>query len=233
MTTKFVIVEPINFGRSFRAIPKLSFATREEAEQAIIAKFNEKYRSRFHVESRSVKDVDASQTMHCQCCGRAIHAALGSIAHHGYQRPGHGWQTPSCFGAKRLPWEVDRGALADLIEYLERLLKRSTEQRAGVAAETHPVTISYSGDYDRSTGRTKQESVTVMRETFDAAVKIDPRINRGRYGDDATFDAYKKRDLRSRDQEIVNLRRDIKEFSARYASWKQTHKWNGKLWEAI
>ena len=85
MTTKYVIVEPINYGRSFRANPGLSFATDEEAEGAIVAKCNEKYRSRFSVESRNVKDVDGSQTMHCQCCGRAIHAALGTIAHHGYR----------------------------------------------------------------------------------------------------------------------------------------------------
>lgn len=47
----------------------------------------------------------------CQICGRPIHAATGFIAHHGYTRPGHGWQTDSCDGAREMPFEVSRDAL--------------------------------------------------------------------------------------------------------------------------
>lgn len=42
----------------------------------------------------------------CQCCGRAIKSKHGVIAHHGYQRPGQGWQTASCWGARKQPYEV-------------------------------------------------------------------------------------------------------------------------------
>jgi hypothetical protein len=42
----------------------------------------------------------------CQICERTIKAKTGVIAHHGYQRPGDGWQTASCFGARNLPYEV-------------------------------------------------------------------------------------------------------------------------------
>lgn len=41
----------------------------------------------------------------CQICGREIKARRGWIAHHGYQRPGGGWQTSSCFGAGARPYE--------------------------------------------------------------------------------------------------------------------------------
>lgn len=48
---------------------------------------------------------------HCQICGRLIQAKTGRIAHHGYTRPGDGWQTPSCMGAKYRPYEVACDAL--------------------------------------------------------------------------------------------------------------------------
>ena len=57
---------------------------------------------------------------HCQICEREIktvEARSGGglrtpsrrralIAHHGYKRPGQGWQTASCFGARYRPYEV-------------------------------------------------------------------------------------------------------------------------------
>lgn len=81
--------------------------------------------------------------MHCQCCGRAILANLGSIAHHGYERPGSGWQTASCFGAKRLPWEVDRSAVADLIKFLKASLEGQIKSRENVANESVEISCSY------------------------------------------------------------------------------------------
>jgi len=51
----------------------------------------------------------------CQICGRAIKAKKGLIAHHGYSRPGYGWQTASCPGAQYLPYEVSHGRLDGVI----------------------------------------------------------------------------------------------------------------------
>jgi hypothetical protein len=53
---------------------------------------------------------------HCQICAREIKANTGLIAHHGYQRPGSGWQTASCDGAKQLPYEVSRDYIPVVIE---------------------------------------------------------------------------------------------------------------------
>lgn len=53
---------------------------------------------------------------HCQICAREIKANTGLIAHHGYQRPGTGWQTASCDGAKQLPYEVSRDFIPVVIE---------------------------------------------------------------------------------------------------------------------
>ena len=231
MTIKYVVAEQINYGRSWRARPGLSFDTEAEAAAWIVNKVVDKYRHRYCVETRKVKDIDASQTMHCQCCGRAIHAAAGTIAHHGYQRPGHGWQTQSCFGAKRLPWEVDRGAVADLIEHLKRILERSIEQRDAVADEVEPVTHRYQ-IYDRQRGKYHSKTLELTRDTFDAIVKANvDSVFTHRYR--ATFDEFKARDLDSRDREIEQLKRDIAEFTAKYDGWKQTHKREGDLWVAL
>lgn len=55
---------------------------------------------------------------HCQICGRAIRAPEGLIAHHGYRRPGSGWQTSSCWGARHVPYEQGHDALDKLLIYL-------------------------------------------------------------------------------------------------------------------
>jgi hypothetical protein len=54
----------------------------------------------------------------CQICLRSIGTKTGHIAHHGYKRPGHGWQTSSCFGAKWRPLEVACDAIPRAIEGL-------------------------------------------------------------------------------------------------------------------
>jgi len=228
MTIKYVIVEQQMMSRRYVAMRGVSFDTEAEA-QAFKAK--QWKPERLHVESRKVKDLDASQTMHCQCCSRAIHAALGTIAHHGYQRPGVGWQTASCFGAKRLPWEADRAVVAEVIDHLKERLLRSEYARCAVSDEIEPVTHHYQV-YDRTVrGGYRSKTLELTRDTFDAIVKanVDDVFKYSR----TTFDEFKARDLDKRDREIEQLKRDIAEFTRRYAGWKQTHKWNGKLWEAI
>lgn len=229
---KWVVVEQQMMGR-YAALRGLSFATQEDAQQHIVTKINEKYRYRYHVESRTVQDIDKSQTMHCQCCGRAIHAALGKIAHHGYTRPGYGWQTASCFGAKRLPWEADRSAVMDLINWLKETLVRSEYARCAVSDEIEPVTLWYYGPYDRNTCKSPYISIDITRATLDQLRTDVPLAFARLYGDDDTFEAMKAKDLADRDSKIKRLKLDIKEFTARYNGWTQTHKWEGKRWVAL
>ena len=67
-------------------------------------------------------------TTHCQVCGRAIKANTGTIAHHGYKRPGSGWQTASCYGAKHVPYEVGHDALDRWIVDLKVFIPRVETQ---------------------------------------------------------------------------------------------------------
>lgn len=236
MTTKFVIVEHKRFSGRYVAVRGLAFDTRGEAEAYVVAEYREPYRKNFQVEERQVKADDTNERMHCQCCGRAILSKGGVIAHHGYERPGQGWQTRSCYGARHLPWEVDRGVLGLMIDALKNTLARMIEVRAGVAAETIPVTHYYRGPRRTVTGKRDELSITLTRATFDAlkaedaAAKHGDRKLDGYYGDDATFDGFKRRDLASRDRRIEKIDGDIRASQARYDGWKQTHKRDGDLW---
>ena len=60
----------------------------------------------------------------CQICGRPIKAKEGIIAHHGYKRPGDGWQTASCAGARHKPYEISCDMLPPTITYIKEHIAR-------------------------------------------------------------------------------------------------------------
>lgn len=60
----------------------------------------------------------------CQICARIIKSATGIIAHHGYKRPGGGWQTGSCAGARYLPYEVSCDRLPPTILAIKDFIQR-------------------------------------------------------------------------------------------------------------
>lgn len=79
---------------------------------------------------------------HCQICGRSIKANTGLIAHHGYRRPGAGWQTSSCMGARYRPYEVASDALPPAIASCASHLARREATLADLLASP-PATLSY------------------------------------------------------------------------------------------
>lgn len=82
----------------------------------------------------------------CQICARAIKANTGYIAHHGYTRPGNGWQTSSCMGAQQLPYEVSRDYIPVVIERYEAIKKNLTE-RVNDLTTNPPATITETSRY--------------------------------------------------------------------------------------
>lgn len=60
----------------------------------------------------------------CQICGRPIKAKNGIIAHHGYKRPGDGWQTASCAGAREKPYEISCNVLPPTIASIKAHIAR-------------------------------------------------------------------------------------------------------------
>lgn len=59
----------------------------------------------------------------CQICAREIKDKTGVIAHHGYRRPGAGWQTSSCAGARHLAYELSCDAIPTYIANMQRFLE--------------------------------------------------------------------------------------------------------------
>lgn len=172
-----------------------------------------------------------AKAMTCQCCARQIFAETGVIAHHGYERPGFGYQTASCMGARELPFEVSRDALAYLIAQLRRMETEAVSMLAAVANGLVPIRCEFT-DYDaprdKRTGYRPTKSFDVTRANFDEV----QAANRDLHGD---FDNLMEKEVRRRSAELKNLRDEIKAQKARFDGWKQTHAWDSdaQKWKAV
>lgn len=81
-------------------------------------------------------------TAHCQICGRAIMDKVGVIAHHGYKRPGDGWQTSSCYGARHRSYELACDVIQMAIDTTAAYVARTEASLAKLLAEP-PATLTY------------------------------------------------------------------------------------------
>jgi hypothetical protein len=168
------------------------------------------------------------QAKTCQICARRIFAESGVIAHHGYERPGEGWQTASCPGARRLPFEVEKTVLEDHVAGQKDRLERITAARAAVAAETAPVQFCYSLRVARSSdcpsGR-KPMRHELTRENFEA-VKAEHAANFRTYSMYQFEDAMAS-DLRQRDGEIKRTTDYITYQEHRMKDWETSFRKGG------
>jgi len=108
---------------------------------------------------------------HCQICGRAIKANTGVIAHHGYQRPGDGWQTASCMGARFRSYEVACDALPPAIKSCASYIAQQETALANWIANP-PAKIKYqrTDAHHRPVG---PEKTFTRPEGFDGATAKD------------------------------------------------------------
>jgi hypothetical protein len=83
----------------------------------------------------------------CQICAREIQAKTGVIAHHGYQRPGNGWQTSSCYGARHKPYEVACDAIDGAIAALDRFVVQSQARIEDLLANPPSELVEYKSGY--------------------------------------------------------------------------------------
>lgn len=175
-----------------------------------------------------------AKAMTCQCCAGRILAETGLIAHHGYQRPGTGWQTASCYGARELPFEVSRDALASYIKAISDRIETTTLQRARIESEQAAIIWSYR---ERGTKYSilgyEETTVQVTRETFAEAHALYVEKRAYAPSPEPTFDSLKKAKLAKLDGELTQLRRHLAEQQARFNGWTQTHKRDGDRWVAL
>lgn len=153
--------------------------------------------------SRKIEINRAAKAKTCQICGRPILAERGNIAHHGYQRPGDGWQTASCFGAMHLPFEVSRDRLGEYIVILKTNLASTKRTRAGVEDETYSLRVSYSLGKYGADGKPLYGSFMASRKTYDASREEHSKLARWPTSDlPKTFDEVKARELHRLDRDI-------------------------------
>lgn len=173
-----------------------------------------------------VKAARAAAAMTCQCCPGKILANTGVIAHHGYQRPGSGTQTSSCYGARHLPFEVDRSALGEVIEGLKNSIKHARAVRREIVAEANPILhmFTYYNQPRDAWGNRPTYCLQFTRENFEQQ-KADNADAIRRVCFFTTFDELKKNRLDEQDSKIKHLVADLKSCETKYASWSVTHEW--------
>lgn len=132
------------------------------------------------------------KTTTCQICGRPIKSKNGKIAHHGYRRPGDGFQTASCYGARHLPYEVSRDLIPVVIEDLQVALDTRLAFLNKLINDP-PATLGYSeyrgfgqygdwvvvakpADFDPKTARNDHRQRSYVFQWFDKKSKNDSQI---------------------------------------------------------
>jgi hypothetical protein len=173
------------------------------------------------------KQARSLRALHCQICARDILADTGHIAHHGYERPGDGWQTQSCHGALKLPFEVSRDALG---VYCESLLRSAEQHRAHtikLQAESVAPCI-YWHEYNRALCRSVERSANVTRATFESVMAGLPAETK-RHSPAWTFDSVLLCDLARSAAREKFFREEYRRQKARYDGWRPTHKWDSDL----
>lgn len=232
---KWVVMEPVGFRGAFRPKRGLQFATQDEAAAWIVNNIREKSRFRYHVESRTVKADDMSERMTCQCCGVKYLARNGSVAHHGYTRPG-GYQTASCMGAKHLPFENDHKLADQIIVWIGEQIERTQKLLRDVRADKAPVRMSVT-DYTAPQTRFGRPSIwlDLTAENFTEETTKE-NVKRG------WSSLYLRTFADAKDKYVAKLQRDLKNMHEHKAervkfraTWKHTHNYNKaiKEWVAV
>lgn len=160
----------------------------------------------------------------CQICGREIKTVRGypivavdgrgrqsaetdeTIAHHGYERPGDGWQTASCMGARWRPYEAACDAIPLAIEACERHLESTRAALAKWLAEPPQGITREPSLYDR------RDPVTLLRPD-----NFDPEMPPGRDWDGyaGLYDRRRAEFTRS----ITASERQLSSMRKRLANW--------------
>lgn len=180
----------------------------------------------------------AAKAMTCQICGRDILAEGGVIAHHGYERPGDGWQTASCWGARELPYEADRAKLGAWCDALRRELAGLEKSLADQKAERVEYRY-YWQEADPESPRwnrryTDKKSEPFTRATFAAVMAAVPdSAFHGRGPRElVTFDTVKTARIAKTETKRRHVSDNLEFQTRRFDGWEKTHSWGAANQEA-
>jgi hypothetical protein len=162
-----------------------------------------------------------AKALTCQICARPILANTGTIAHHGYERPGDGFQTASCWGARKAPFEESCVDLVKEIAGSKERVANMIKGRAKIAAEE--IAIHVMKESENLQERGKMKSFIINRQNFDELREANKDFFR--YYSMPSFDNLKERELANRDHSIKSTQYYINWQEGRLAKWKQTLHW--------
>jgi hypothetical protein len=173
-----------------------------------------------HAKSIGTKEDPAFE---CQICGH-FHLGFvkrGVLAHHGYQRPGHGYQTQSCYGALKQPLHVSCEALPPYITAIKNLLQRE-RAALGVVVANPPAAYTVQDSKWDSVSR-RHVSVDRKVERPDGFV-FDLNAN-SRYQGEYERNYYG--DIRRREGQIKGYEHEIAHQEKKLANWKPNPDFQG------
>ena len=151
----------------------------------------------------------------CQICEREVKVPHGLTSHHGYSRPGYGWQTASCPGARELPYELSCDLIPPVIQGIKNY-KRGLEDKIESFMTKPPKVLTKTHKNIYSGQETTEEYE--RPEDFNAQAVIDGTEYVGYY------EEYKKNfqsAIREMNRTIVDCDRDIVRLQARVDNWKK------------
>ncbi len=156
----------------------------------------------------NAKTIKTTPTTTCQICGRSILANTGKIAHHGYKRPGGGWQTASCMGARYQPYEQSCDRIAEVIEYIRRYAVGQTAALENLL-NNPPETLS----------KTFKRGYSEKTYTADRPADFDYKTAYHTYRSDAYDTLFFERKYQI-ETNIKNAQHDIEYLTNRLSNWK-------------
>ena len=130
----------------------------------------------------------------CSCCFREIALSKsGHMVHHGFQRPGDGYQTDSCFGISYKPLERSNEGLVAIIDVIEKQLehKNSAYKKLEISKE-----VSFVNE--------KTKKVVLLSE------------------ENEDFNKMKSQIMERILSEIKQLNFDLKIYKDKLKNWRQT-----------
>jgi hypothetical protein len=226
--------------KNFRTLPP---ADQQAARVAAYAAMQARKAER-KIELAAEREERAKVEMTCQVCARGIMANTGLLAHHGYQRPGTGWQTASCRGAKELPFQVSRDALGAEIADATAYAALRREQARAARAEESAITIKYSVLMDVG-GRQQfvdRVCTNVTRARWDHIKEHNPEVFKDKHGPydpqrcryaEFTFDIALDYFARTIERDVAQTEDYVTRQQARFDAWVQTHERRDGAWIAV
>lgn len=161
---------------------------------------------------------------HCQICNREIGTRTGTIAHHGYTRPGMGWQTESCMGAKHLPYELSCDRIAAAIESAEGYKSNLQYRKELLARDGHPTFTRMMNVWVKNGayGSYQMRSVTFEWDA-EQADKDAKQFGEGVtfYKANKDYEFNRKHAIAANDAEILEITKTIAALHDRITNWKK------------